>query len=184
MNLLPPLPDWSNLHPIVVHVPIGILAISPLLVLATLLVRPLRKGLALATLLLLASGAGTAWFTAETGEAAARKVEKQAKSDEALEATLEEHEELAEQCLWIFTVLAALYAVAIAGPLVLRDAVPGRKLVVAQVVFFLLLCGGLTRLAWTGHQGGLLVHRYGVHSVIPAGSPGGIQGEEGAHESD
>jgi len=184
MNLLPPLPDWSNLHPIVVHIPIGILVISPLLALATLLVRPLRKGLALATLLVLASGAGAAWFTAETGHAAEARIEKQAKGDEALEATLNAHEELAHQTVWIFTVLAALYAVAIAGPVVLRDATPGRVLVIAQVVFFLLLCGGLTRLAWTGHQGGLLVHRYGVHSVIPPGTPGGLQGEEGEHESD
>jgi uncharacterized membrane protein len=171
------MPDWANLHPIVVHLPIGILAITPALVLATLLLRPWRKGLALATLLALVAGAGAAWLAAESGEAAAQLIEKQAKSDEALEATLEKHEEMAEQCLWIFAVLAAAYAVAVAGPLLLRGATPGKVLVGVQVVFLLLLVGALTRLAWTGHYGGLLVHKHGVHANMPAEPVGPGSGE-------
>ena len=155
------------MHPILVHLPLGILAITPLLALATIVVRPWRKGLALATLLLLVAGAGAAWVAAESGEEGAEAVEELAKDDEALEARLERHEELGEQAVTIFAILAFLYAVAIAGPLLMRAAAPGKVMVGAQVVFLVLLGAALTRLAWTGHEGGLLVHQHGVRADLP-----------------
>lgn len=179
MEVLPPLPSWSGMHPILVHLPLGILAVSPALALATLLVRPWRKGLALATLIVLAAGAGSAWIAVESGEAAAKLVKERAKDDEALESRLELHEELGEQARTIFAVLAAVYAFAVAGPLVFRSAAPGKMLVGAQVVFLILLGAGLTRLAWAGHEGGLLVHHHGVRADLPA-SP--LPDEEKDHD--
>ena len=50
---------------------------------------------------------------------------------------------------------------------------------VFAVVFLLVLGAALTRLAWTGHEGGLLVHHHGVRADLPA-SP--VPGEEKEHD--
>lgn len=162
----PPLPPWEGLHPLVVHFPIALLMIVPLLVLLGLLPR-IGAGLRAAALTVMILGTAAAYVAVETGEAAGRLADR----SETVEQVLEEHEELAETTRTAVTVMTAVYAAGLAVPLVLRRTVrrgkplPGGVPIIATLVFaglWFLVC---LQLANTGHLGGRLVHELGVRAI-------------------
>jgi uncharacterized membrane protein len=164
--MLPPWPGWDGLHPLVIHFPIALLLVAPVFV-ALAILRPGRAGVfGFSALVLLVLGTAAAFLAVSTGEAAAELATR----TEAINAAIERHASLAETARNIFAGLTVLYAVLLALPLVVKR-LSSRAWVAATnaIVLVMLLAGGLV-IANAGHQGGLLVHKYGVQAMLPPGS--------------
>lgn len=160
----PPMPSWDGLHPLIVHFPVALLLVAPLLVLFALVLRAHRRGLLLAALVLMALGTASTWVAVETGEAAGKLADRTPE----VGAVLEHHEELAESTRAIFTVLTLVFAGMVLAPVLLRRE-PGETATIALALLFLAVYGaGTLVLANTAHNGGRLVHELGVRSLMPA----------------
>ncbi len=166
--MFPPLPPWEGMHPLIVHLPIGILFVTPVLLLMAILWRSQRFPLTVAALVLVALGAGGTFLAAASGEAG----EGAAEAVPAASDALERHEDLADTTKLVFAGLAVLLAAITLGPRLLRRAIPRGTETIALVAFLILYAGGALLLAKTGHEGGQLVHQYGVRAPTAAGAPG------------
>src|SRR5512140_1217617 len=110
---MPPLPPWDGLHPLVVHFPIALLLVAPVLVAVAASVR--RQGPWLASaLVVMAIGTAGAWLAVETGEAAGQLVERAPE----ISAVLERHEDMAENARGAFTALTLVLAGLLAARMV------------------------------------------------------------------
>lgn len=143
------LPD--PLHPALVHFPIVLALLAPLLAAGFLWAiqsgrLPARAWLAV--VVLQAVIFGSAWVTAETGEEEEERVERVVRED-----PIEEHEEAAEWFIWI-----AAVTLPIAGAGVLNGS-PGTGARVLAVVGTVLTALAVARV---GHTGGELVYRHGA----------------------
>lgn len=156
----------GHLHPLVVHFPVALLVTAPVFVLLAV-VGPgaWRRGFAVSALVLLGLGTIGAWVGMSTGEA----VEDAVHVTGQAEAVLERHEELAEVVAKTFTVLTGiLLAIVLLPALVARLDRPA-LVRAALAVFLALLLGGDLLLAKAAHEGGRLVHEFGVNAS--AGPP-------------
>jgi uncharacterized membrane protein len=165
MFSLPPLPSWDAAHPMLVHLPIGILMVVPFFLALTLLLGWKLRTVGILTLLLMAIGTAGAWIAVLSGEAAADTAVAMVDAAEAMH----EHEETAEFARTVFTVLTVIYAVIV---VLLPAKKPGLRIMIpVQVLFLLAYLGGTVVLANAAHRGGLLVHHYGVHAPLPFDAP-------------
>ena len=174
----PPLPVWDALHPIAVHLPIGVLAAVPVLLLLSLCFGRVNKGIAGATLVLLLIGAAGCVLATSTGEAAADVV---APSGDGA-TVLEQHEELAELTRNFFLVLAGVYLVILLAAAALKDRLKRAGWVAAHVAFMVAYGFALLALINTGHLGGRLVHQYKVRAAITGPAPAPALAAESEHD--
>ncbi|MBD3173645.1 MAG: hypothetical protein GF320_00580 [Armatimonadia bacterium] len=159
---IPPLPSWAGAHPLIVHLPLGALAVVPLLIILGLIVPQCGRAFWWSALALMAVGTVGAWVAVESGHAA---WEVALKSGEAGEV-LERHEELAELTRNAFTVLTGLYAAMLLGPVVAKKELSWKANWGMQVPFLVLYAAGLLILANTGHEGARAVHEFSVLSIM------------------
>jgi uncharacterized membrane protein len=159
----PPIPTWDGLHPLIIHFPIGLLLVAPLLILAGALFRKRGKGLLVAALMLMVLGTAAAYVAVGTGEAAAELAERSPE----LNPVLQHHEHLAERTRLVFTVLTVLFAMILLAPVLLRREISRPVSLAVFAVFLLLYAGGAVLLANTAHNGGRLVHEFGVQALMP-----------------
>jgi uncharacterized membrane protein len=156
----PPIPGWDGLHPLVIHFPVALLLVAPLFLLLGALFRQSARCWFLAGLALMALGTAATYVAVPTGEAAARLVDR----TEAVAPVLTRHEDLAEKTRLTFTLLTVLFAV---GMGVTRFWQPGLPVSAALLLAFLALyAAGALLLANTAHNGGRLVHQFGVQAMI------------------
>ncbi len=162
---LPPLPgSLDALHPLVVHFPVALLLVAPLLVLLGLFLRERSRGVMLAALVLMVFGTAATFVAVASGEAAGKLADRSG----GVAVALEHHEELAERTRLIFTLLTIVFAGLLALPTVMRREA-GRVPTTAFILLFLLMyAAGTLSLVNTAHQGGRLVHEMGVRSLMPA----------------
>lgn len=154
------MPPFNHLHPAIVHFPIALLTVAPLLVLLGLLWPAQRRGIHASALLLLVLGFGGLVLALETGDA----VERYARATPALLAGVREHELAAQWATLIFGLLGAAFAVLWVLPL-LRKRALSRKLEMGLLVLWLLLsAAGVLAVGRTGHLGGHLVHDLHTHA--------------------
>lgn len=142
------------LHPAVVHFPVALAVLAPLVALAALVAiargwMPARTWLAVVALQALLVGA--TWLAVETGEAQEERVEPAVG-----ERVLEAHEEGAERFLGL-----SVAALAVAGLGLLR----GRAGAVGRAGMVVAATGLLAAAAAVGHSGGELVYRHGAARV-------------------
>ncbi|MFN0010100.1 MAG: DUF2231 domain-containing protein [Phycisphaerales bacterium] len=177
----PPLPPYDQLHPLVVHFPIALLMVAPLLIVLALLVRPWAKGLYLAALAIVVVGAMSARVALTTGDAAEQVVMGSA----AMERVLHTHEELAESTAAWFAALAGALALMLGVGWKWGARLHAVAKVGAVLVYLAAHAAGLSLLARTGHEGGRLVHEFGVRSGgNGSGEPaGGDPATTGSNES-
>lgn len=151
------LPD--PLHPAVVHLPLALAVLVPLLAAAgTFAIAngfvPTRTWLVVALLQVLL--AGSAWVAVETGEGDEERVERI-----VAEQHIEAHEEAAERFLIAAGVAALLFA---AGLLPDRLGRAGRG--IGTLASFGVLAAAVS----VGHSGGELVYRHGAASAYTGSS--------------
>ncbi len=174
MQALPPIPSWSELHPLVIHFPIALLMVAPLFIIAGILMNP-HKGrpfLIAAFCLMLLGTAGT-FLAIATGEAAGEVAERTA----AMSAVLERHEDLAETTRIIFSVLTVIFATILFLPRLLKRETTMAVARILPLAFLLFYGAGTVVLVNTAHNGGRLVHELGIHAGLAQtnGSTTGIE---------
>jgi uncharacterized membrane protein len=176
---VPALPPWNALHPLVVHFPIALLLVVPLVIGVGLAGRPGRGVLGVA-FLLLAVGTAAAWVAAATGESAGQLAER----PPDVARILDRHEELAEITRTLFTALTLAYGGLLAVPRALqRDLSRGLRLAL-HGGFLVLYLAALGPLVATAHQGGRLVHEKGVHALLPPEPAADAGRTAAAHEDE
>lgn len=160
--MLPSLPPPTGLHPLVIHFPIALLLVAPLLILLSLVMKRQRVGLGAAALVLMVLGTAAAFVAVYTGNLAGELAERTPQ----VSATLERHEELAETSRTVFALLTGMFAVMFGAPLVRRREWSNGLYVALSLVFLVFYAGGTLTLVNAAHLGGQLVHRYGVHAML------------------
>ncbi len=162
--MLPPIPSWDGLHPLIIHFPIALLLLAPLVLLAGLLLPRHERALAVSAFWLMLLGTVAAWFAVATGEAAGQLAERARN----LLSVVERHAVLAHATRSLFTVLTVLFGALLFAPALLRRPLARRVTVSLDVVFLVLYAGGSLMLVQTADQGGRLVHEYGVRASVAA----------------
>lgn len=166
--MFPPIPTWDGLHPLIVHFPIALLIVAPVLVVLGLVFHRRFVCFAVSATVLMALGTIAAFVAVSTGEAAGEL----AMRTPEINAALERHEELAETTRWVFVVLTLLFAALAFVPAAIKRPLKRLPGVIAGVVFLLIYSGGTLLLANTAHQGGRLVHEFGVQALVATNDPG------------
>ena len=161
LETLPPLPNWTELHPLVVHFPIALLLVAPLFIVVGIIGNA-QKGrpFLVAALLLMVLGTGGIFLAGATGEAAGEVAHHTA----SLNAVLDRHEELAEATRMVFSVLTAVFASLLFLPRLFKIEATGPLARILPLAFLLLYTAGAVLLVNTAHHGGRLVHELGIHS--------------------
>jgi uncharacterized membrane protein len=149
------------LHPAVVHFPIVLAVLVPLLAAGAFWAiqserLPRRSWLAIA--ILQVALLGTVWIATETGEREEDRVERV-----VAERFIEEHEEAAER----FLALAAL-----ALPLAAAGMLSGRVGAINRALTIALSLAALGAAGYTGHIGGELVYGHGAAAAYAQPGPG------------
>lgn len=152
------LPD--PLHPAVVHLPIALALLVPLVALFALAAT--RLGFLTArswafVVLLQALLVGSAWLAMETGEEEEERVE-----EVVAERHIEDHEERAERLL-----IGAGVALLVIG----AGLAPGRLGALARPLGFALSLGVAALAADVGHSGGALVYEHGAAAAYTKRAP-------------
>lgn len=164
--MFPPIPSWDAVHPLIVHFPIALLLVAPLLIVIGLFLPKHGRGLFIGALVVMVLGTIGTYFAVATGEAAGELAER----TPGMAGVLERHEELAETVRAIFTTLTVVFAAILFVPSILKKGLGRKTASVVVLAFLLLYAGGAILLANVGHQGGMLVHQYGVHAMMTSGS--------------
>lgn len=169
--MLPNVPsDPGALHPLVVHFPVALLLVAPLFLLMGAISKIDRPQLRSCVLVLMALGVLAAWAAVWTGEHAAtiaRITAPQAAS------VIEQHEESAEATAVIFTLLFAVFAIRVAVDYLRKESTVRRPMRVFCIVFLAVYCVCSLVVVDAAHQGGRLVHQFGVRAEMGSAPPGG-----------
>lgn len=154
---------WDALHPMIVHFPIALLLVAPILVILGLLLPKQSKGLFISALVLMALGTISTYLAVSTGEAAGEIAERTA----GLEKVLETHEGLAETTRLIFTALTIIFAAIVFAPSLFKRSLTRKISIAVNVAFLLFYSAGALVLANVAHEGGRLVHEFGIRATAP-----------------
>ena len=156
----PPLPGWEGLHPLIIHFPVALLLVAPLFIVLGMVFRKSVRCFLLAALVVMILGTTAIFVAVPTGEAAARLAVR----TNEMAPVLTRHQDLAEKTRLTFTALSVLFTV---GFVVTKHIKPGRLVsALLLLVFLALYAGGALLLANTAHNGGRLVHQFGVHARV------------------
>lgn len=168
MFQFPPIPAWDALHPIVIHFPIALLMIAPLFVVVGALLAPTKgKPYMIVALALLLVGTAGTFLAVETGEAAAELAER----TPAVERVLQTHEALAERTRAVFSVLSVIFLALLAIPQFLKKAESRLTSTILPLAFVILYSAGMLLLLNTAHNGGRLVHEFGLRAMMSTSLP-------------
>ena len=148
------MPPWNHLHPLIVHFPIALLLVTPLVVALGLLWPAQRPGIFATALGLLGLGTGMAVLALATGLAVADTAPR----DALLLAELSLHEASGKQTTLCYLCLLAAYLT------LWFLSKPTRPLRLMFVLWLVASLGASLSLARTGHLGGRLVHELGFHA--------------------
>ena len=161
--MLPPWPGWDGLHPLVIHFPVALLLIAPVFLVLSAISARHATGFSVSTLILLAIGTAAAYVAVETGEAAAELADR----TEAITAGIMRHQTMADRTVAVFTAITVTYAILLVLPLLVKRLAARRARVIVAVLTLVAVLGGGLQVAATAHQGGMLVHKLGVHAMQP-----------------
>ena len=163
LQALPPIPSWTELHPLVIHFPIALLLVAPLFIIVGMIGNP-QKGrpFLIAALVLMLLGTAGTFLAIATGEAAGEVAQR----TPAMSTVLERHEDLAETTRIVFSVLTLIFAAILFLPRLLKHEAAGAVARILPLAFLLLYGAGTVILVNTAHNGGRLVHELGIHAGI------------------
>ncbi|HRJ49819.1 MAG: DUF2231 domain-containing protein [Phycisphaeraceae bacterium] len=165
---LPPIPRWDAAHPIVVHMPLGLLFFAPVLVVLAMVMKRRSAGLLIGAWATVVAGTVSLLLALWTGEAA----EDVADGVPGAAAVLERHEGLAHAARNVFVMLAVLLTAWTVASLRYVDRWPRRAFVTGCAAYLLLHGAGALIMANAAHEGGRLVHEFGVRASMASNVPG------------
>lgn len=160
--MLPSLPLWDAAHPLIVHLPIGILFSAWVLVVCAMFARRMRQPLAFAALLMILMGTIGGILATASGDAAERAVTATGQAREILR----EHEQLAHLSRNAFILIACVYGVVFGVVVAIGEKFRRSIWVMTHLAFLALYAAGLLALANAGHLGGRLVHEFGIQAPL------------------
>ncbi len=159
----PPIPSWDGLHPLIIHFPIALLLVAPIFVVVGAALAPSKgRPYLIAAMVLLLAGTASIFIAVETGEAAGKLAER----TPGMEQILENHESLAERTQAVFSVLSVIFVAIIAVPWLVKQTDSRLATTVLPVAFLVLYSAGALLLINTAHNGGRLVHEFGVRAMV------------------
>lgn len=161
--MFPKIPSWEGMHPLVVHFPVALLLVAPLLVMLGIVLRAHARGLTIGGVVLMALGTAGAWVAILTGEAATELVKHGAPA--VLEA-IERHRAAAGNVRTVFTVLTLLFAGLMWLPANVARRLSPRAHLGLTLVLLAAYGGATLLLVKAAHHGGLLVHEYGIRAPV------------------
>jgi uncharacterized membrane protein len=163
MQALSTIPNWAELHPLVIHFPIALLLVAPLFIIFGIIVNPQQgRPFLLTALSLIALGTLGTVLAVATGEAAADVAHRTA----TMSAVLERHQELAENTQDIFALLTVIFAAILFLPRLLKREITTAVARILPLAFLVFYGAGAVVLVNTAHNGGRLVHEYGIHAML------------------
>lgn len=154
--------DWGNLHPLIVHVPIALLFVAPLLIMAGLISRKAAKMFYPGALILLLTATLGVFLAVSTGDKASELIHP----NPDVAATLDAHVRLAEKIRFNFSVLALLFAAYVLSSPFLNNKFSPKIHRLAVTSFLAIYAYNLVFLVGTAHLGGRLVHHHGITSKL------------------
>lgn len=161
---MPTLPPWEGMHPLIVHLPIGLLTVAPLPALLAVLMSSRRTMFLYLTFFVVLLGMAGTVVATMSGEAAEESMRRRGLDTAAVHSTLEEHAELGETTRNTYLVLTFVFGgIAIGARKGKLSGVGGTA---ASLVFLAGTVGGLLLIANTADHGGRLVHRFGIHAPL------------------
>lgn len=166
--MLPPIPSWDGLHPIIVHFPIALLLVAPLLVALGLIFFKNGRAFMFSAFVLMMLGTIAAAVAVSTGEAAGELAERVANA----EAVLENHEELAETTRNVFAALTFVFGALVFVPVIFKRELTAKIALPLHVAFLILYGAGTVVLLNAAHEGGRLVHEIGVRAAMSPATAG------------
>jgi len=159
----PPIPSWDALHPLIIHFPIALLLIAPIFVVVGAVLSPDKgRPYLIGAMVLLLVGTGSIYVAVQTGEAAGKLAER----GPAMEQVLENHESLAERTRAVFSMLSVIFVALVAVPWFLKRADTRLATTILPLAFLVLYSAGALLLVNTAHNGGRLVHEFGVRAMV------------------
>jgi len=154
------MPPLSQVHPLIVHFPIALLMVVPLLVLLGLVWREYRAGIHIAALALLMIGTSMAVLAVISGLSAAGSVQP----GPELRAALESHERLAKRTTFFYADLTLAFILIQLAPVLWKSWDNRRRILILNLAWLAVSLGANVLLIQTGHLGGRMVHELAVHS--------------------
>lgn len=164
MALIPPLPTWDTAHPIVVHFPIGLLAIAPVFIVLSMLWGSRHREMLTSALVLVLLGTAGAMLATATGEAG----ERWAKGVPGVDKLVHEHEEAGELARNLFIGVTAVMLIACAVAWMRSKPMAlGARWLMGAILLGVYTYPALA-LMEAGHLGGRLVHDHKVTVPLTA----------------
>ena len=162
----PPIPNWDAFHPLIIHFPIGLLLVAPIFIAVGAAVSPAKgRAYLIAAMVLLLVGTGSIFLAVESGEAAGKLAERTPE----MEQVLENHQSLAERTRAVFSVLSVIFVAVISAPWLVKRADTRLTTTILPLAFLVLYSAGALLLINTAHNGGRLVHEFGVRAMVSPG---------------
>ncbi len=163
MLQFPAIPSWDALHPLIIHFPIALLLIAPIFIVVGAVLTPAKgRAYLVAAMVLLLVGTGAIFVAVQTGEAAGKLAER----TPGMDLVLETHESLAERTQAVFSVLSVIFLALLAVPWLLKRADTRLTTTILPLAFLVLYSAGALLLVNTAHNGGRLVHEFGVRAMV------------------
>ncbi len=155
MSPIPPVPNGSALHPLLTHVPIALILLSPVSILCGALLRgPWGKRCLFISVALLGCGAALLYIAIHTGVEAVSFHQ----FSSGMKQVLDEHQEMARSAASALLLAASLYALTLALRLYLGVNDNRMIATILPAAFLLFYCIGMFHLINAIQHGSQLVH--------------------------
>jgi uncharacterized membrane protein len=165
--MFPPVPSWDGFHPILSHFPIALLTVAPLFIIIGLLKKEDSRSFMISAFILMCIGTIAIYLSASSGDSAAELVKKTPEID----AVLQQHEAMGELVRTLFTIVTALFAVLLFVPRLLHKKLAVRSFTWLAVAILIINSCCVIYMYNAAHEGGRLVHIYGVHASMEEHPP-------------
>jgi len=159
-SLFPPIPPFDQLHPLVIHFPIALVLVAPVIIALALAWHKQSKVLLLVATLLMAMASAAAVVAVQTGKAASGHAENVPGAGPVLDAHATMGTRARNATLALTGALALGTAMAWRG----GEKLPRKFTLIGGGAYLAVHAAGALVVANAAHEGGRLVHEFGVRA--------------------